>query len=692
MVFRLSILFVAFLFTCSQGLAQKKINYCQQASSMVETIVAHHYEPQLLDDQFSIKVFDDFVEMLDPQSRIFTHEDLGQINPFRTQIDDELKNKSCLLIPRTLEIYRKRLTHVKQLLTEILSKPLDFTTPDYIEFSMYSDTAYYAKNNEELTHRWQKWLKYQMLMQMLNNEADTTGEFSISWEKQFAKEAEIRSRLLQREICRIDKIIQHPMGFEPFVSSLLLQAIARSFDPHTNFFSAYDIRMFEASVSKDAYSYGLYLDENKDGDIIVSNIIPGSPAWQINTLQKGDIILNLETSDKKIQDFLCMDVYEASEFLQSTDQHEIKLTIKKANGQGVQTIRLKKAKMEMEENLVQSFILNGEKKIGFISLPGFYTQLEDDEMIGCANDVAREIIKMKKENIDGLILDLRYNGGGAMKEALELAGIFIDFGPVTIAKEKGGAPVVMKDMHRGAVYTGPMVVMVNTMSASASEIFAAAMQDYNRAVIVGSSTYGKATGQIVLPIEGGKSSPIHRSGEFVKVTIEKFFRLDGTTHQQTGVIPDVELPDFYAHLPVKEVHEKNVLSKEKIDKKTYYQELKPLPVTALSEKSTQRVKKNEQLQMVGKSDLSPLMKLHFRLIPVEFEQDSRKYLKIFAQLDDDSPKVTTHYTVENVGFNDQHIINDQFKSDYIKSFIDDIKQSIYIEEAYFIINDLISNQ
>lgn len=692
MIFRFSILFAAFLYTCSQGFAQKKINYCQQASSMVETILEHHYKPPPLDDEFSIKVFEDFVKMLDPQSRIFTHEDLGEINIFQTRIDDELKNKSCLLIPRTLEIYRDRLNHVKQLLTEILSKPLDYTISEYIEFSMYSDTADYAKNNEELMRRWQKWLKYQMLMQMLNDEADTIGESIISWKEQFAKEAEIRSRILQREICRIDKIIQHPMGFEPFVSSLLLQSIALSFDPHTTFFSAYDIRMFEASVSKDAYSYGLYLDENKDGDIIVSNIVPGSPAWQINALQKGDIILNLETSDKKIQDFLCMDVYEASEFLQSTDQHEIKLTIKKANGQGVQTIRLKKAKMEMEENLVQSFILNGEKKIGFISLPGFYTQLEDDENIGCANDVAREIIKMKKENIDGLILDLRYNGGGAMKEALELAGIFIDFGPVTIAKEKGGDPMVMKDMHRGAVYTGPMVVMVNTMSASASEIFAAAMQDYNRALIVGSSTYGKATGQIVLPIEGVKSSPVNRSGEFVKVTIEKFFRLDGTTHQQTGVIPDVELPDFYARLPVKEVDEKNVLSKENIDKKTYYQEFKPLPVATLSEKSTQRVKENKQFQMVNKSNLTPFMKMHFRLIPEEFEEDHQKYLKLFNQLDDNSSKVATHYTVENVGFNDQYITQDQFKSDYIKSFIDDIKQSIYIEEAYFIINDLISNQ
>jgi carboxyl-terminal processing protease len=678
--------FLVFVFTCN-ALAQPAYDYCKQASSMVGTIQKFHYNPQALEDEFSEKVFDDFFMMLDPHARFFTEENISSLGHFRKKLDDEIKHRNCSFINHAIEMYRNRLLLADSLVDVVLENPLDFSTEDHIEFGLHNEKTKFAADDRTMAKRWGKWLKYQMLAYVFSQEDETTLA-SISNGDYLANEAEVREKIRQREKCRIDKILNHPMGFEKYVASQWLKAIALAFDPHTDFFSAYDIRLFEASVSKDALTYGIHIEESNSGDIIISSIVPGSPAWNANELHKGDIILKLETSDEKSHDFMCMDIFEAYESLHATDEQEIRLVIKKPNGQ-IRAVSLRKEKMEMEENIVQSFILTGEKKIGYISLPAFYTQLENDDAVGCANDVAREIIKMKRENIEGLILDIRFNGGGSMKEALELVGLFIDYGPVTVAMNKDNNPVVMRDMNRGAVYMGPMVVMVNSMSASASEIFAAALQDYNRAVIVGDVTYGKATGQIVLPVEGVNGVPQAMSGEFVKVTVEKFFRLNGKTHQMTGVVPDILLPDYFSNFPITERHKLNSLSYDSISKKTYFQPLKPLPIKSLKEKSISRISNDENFKAVLALTGSDYQRMQFRLQPELFKQDFSKYSQWIQGLDDSSNRSSTSFQVKNIGFNENHINMNPFKSDYIKTLADEIQNSIYIEEAYHITKDLI---
>jgi carboxyl-terminal processing protease len=668
--------------------AAQDYDYCRQAHHMVNTIQNFHYDPHPLNNDLSMKIFDDFFEMLDPNGRVFTQEDIESLNNYRKKLDEEIKNQSCKFINQAIALYKQKLVGIDSIIDKSLKEPFKFTKDDYIEFSLYSENRSYAKDQAGLEKRWQLWLKYQMLVYLYSYNEDIDID-KISLAQLMENEPEVREKIRQKEKCRVEKTLNHPMGFEKYVASQWLKAIALSFDPHTDFFSSYDIRLFEASISKDAYSYGIQIEENKNGDIVISSIVPGSPAWNANELNKGDIILRLETADKQSHDFMCMDLFEAYESLQGTGAEEIRLIIKKNNGQ-VRSVSLKKEKMELEENVVQSFLLKGEKKIGYISLPGFYTQLEDDDAIGCANDVAKEIIKMKKDNIDGLILDLRFNGGGSMKEALELVGLFIDFGPVTVAMNKDNNPVVMRDSNRGTVYNGPLVVMVNGLSASASEIFAAALQDYNRAVIVGETTYGKATGQIILPIEGINAVPGSMSGEFVKVTVEKFFRLNGKTHQRVGVTPDIVLPDYYGLLPIREKFKSNALPVDSISKKTYFQAQNPLPLNKLIERSAARLSEHEDFQAIKSLNMEDRERLRFRLHPELFKQDFEQYNQWFKEFEENSDNPKKAFQVENVGFNKNHLELNPYKSEYINTLAGDIQSSIYVEEAFHIITDLVN--
>ena len=249
-------------------------------------------------------------------------------------------------------------------------------------------------------------------------------------------------------------------------------------------------------------------------------------------------------------------------------------------------VLLRKEKIENEENIVKGFVLKGEKKIGYILLPAFYTEWENESGSSCANDVAKEIVKLKKENIDGLILDVRYNGGGSLGEAMEMIGIFVDEGPLMGQKQKAEKVIYLKDPNRGTIYNGPMALMVNGQSASASEILAASLQDYNRALIVGSNTYGKATMQQMMLLDTMTNRPtqIGNAKDIVKITTGKLYRLSGETAQMNGVSPDIVLPDAFDGLDYREKFSSFALPADKVAKNAYYKPLAALPVNELPEK------------------------------------------------------------------------------------------------------------
>ena len=369
--------------------------------------------------------------------------------------------------------------------------------------------------------------------------------------------------------------------------------------------------------------------------------------------------------------------------------------VKKSDGK-TETLTLYKEKLESDENLIKSFVLNGDKKIGYISLPGFYTEWEQESGQGCADDVAREIIKLKREGIKGLILDLRYNGGGSMSEALDLAGIFIEDGPISLYKERDSEPGLLKDKNRGTIFDEPLVIMVNKFSASASEILAAALQDYNRALIVGGKSYGKASGQIILPLDinYNLSSSNSQSKDFVKVTVTRFYRLDGSTHQLIGVIPDIILPDMISRDSYGESTLRAHLPADSVTKKVYFSPASQIPITKLAENHALRNAKDNRFWEIEKlnSTLAETFQNGINL-PLNlsiFQGDFRKTLDLSDQADELSTRENKLFTVKNHQFDQDILQFSEFKkemNDYLKT---GIQEDLYIQETYQIISDLIN--
>lgn len=376
-------------------------------------------------------------------------------------------------------------------------------------------------------------------------------------------------------------------------------------------------------------------------------------------------------------------------FLNNKEINEADFHIRKKDGKEV-VLTLNKSRIEVQENIIRSYVLEGRMKIGYIYLPSFYSQHESGlrSYKGCASDVAKELIKLKSENINGLIIDLRNNGGGSMQEALWLSGIFIDFGAVAIEDKRTNGIATLKDLNKGTIYNAPLLILINQFSASASELFAAAMQDQNRAVIVGAPSYGKATMQQIVPVDAHKyETPYQYTGTptgYLKLTTGAFYRVNGTSHQKTGVVPDIKLPFVYNDIDLSERAEKTAIDTKPIDKKSYYFPLPALPLQKLSELSAARITQNSDFNEVKTASKALAASYRKMAIPLSIDGYSKFY---YAETTKGQPKTTTAYQVKNPSyFNNSAVLTDSTKN---KTVTNEISRDIYIGEAYDIINDLI---
>lgn len=471
----------------------------------------------------------------------------------------------------------------------------------------------------------------------------------------------------------IRKILDNGMGYDNYIAYLYFDALASAFDPHTQYMPPEEKQQFESQLSTQGYYFGFSLDRNSHDETEIVKLVPGSPAWRCGDLNKGDVLVKLAWEDSAPVDLTGSDPGEVSDLLSHTGSKLLHLTVRKANGLE-KTVSLSREKIKNEENTVKGFILKGESRIGYIYLPDFYTSMNGSGG-SCANDVAKEIVKLKKENMEGLILDLRFNGGGSLQEALDMAGIFIDEGPLTIIREKTGRPSALKDVNKGTIYDGPMVVLVNGQSASASELLSAVLQDYSRAVIVGSTTYGKGTAQVIMPVDTtGSANNVQEYG-FVKVTTSKFYRVSGRTTQNTGVIPDVTLPDLFDALNYHESASPSALLADTVKRNPYYKPLPALPVAELAAKSGARVMSCKDFQAI------------------------RSYSKILSDssvknrppLDLGLVKSTT-YEAANNSFDKELISSDPYFLETNNRWIDRLDRDVYIAEGYNILHDLIGSK
>jgi carboxyl-terminal processing protease len=658
----------------------------QQAIVLKRTIERTHYSPRAVNDSFSSEVFNRLLAHLDPAHLLLTGEEVSQLSSFRLQLDDELQGGGWAFLNLLTPIYGQAVRRADSLVNHLLQKPLDLTAPDKLLIGTGLPQKY-AANTAELKGAWTKYVKLKLLQAAY--ELSQAQSPKLPLKDVLAKQEPALRQKIRKTILQTLERYKDPAALQQMVLETYLVTVSQAFDPHTVYLSPVQNDRFKTALSKEDASYGFVLGE-KDGKTVVQHLVPGGPAWRSGEVHRNDQLLQLRFDGGEVVDATLLDAEEAEELLAETEARTVTIRVKKGDG-SEKTVILQKEKLEAEESRVKGYVLNGEKKIGYISLPDFYTSWEDGAGSSCAEDVAKEIVALKKEGIEGLILDVRYNGGGSMQESVEMIGIFINDGPVFTVKDKNKASF-LKDPNRGTIWDGPMVVMINGQSASASESLAGSLQDLNRAVIVGSPSFGKATMQQVLPMDTTAGNRMVKSPfGFVKVTVGKLYRLDGNSVQLKGVQPDVLLPDAFAAVDGGERQLPAALLSDAISRNAYYKPLAPLPVGNLAAASAARIGTDSRFAKVQES-LAKMASIKTKgeipLQPAAYEA-WRIQNESLVQKEPSASTASTRFAVLNHGYEQQRLQTNTYAGEINKVQRDDLQKDIYIEETYRIVADLI---
>lgn len=558
-----------------------------------------HYSPVKIDDAFSEKVYTLYTKRLDYGKKFLLQSDIDQLAKYRRQIDEEVNNGTFEFYKLSVELINKRIKEKQDWYKEILSKPMDYNSED--EYETDGEKAKYASSEAELKKEWQKMLKYQVISRIddalvrqekAKEKNDTTVKIKIF----DSLEVDARRKVLKANdgwFKRLYKISDK----DRFAT--YLNTVTNIYDPHTEYFAPKEKKKFDQGMSGQFEGIGARLQQKEDGSIKVSEIIVGSPSFKQGELKAGDEIHKVAQGSNESVDITNMDMDDAIELIKGKKGTEVRLTVKKPDG-SFKVIPIVRDVIEIEETFAKSVLLNNnDKKIGYIYLPSFYTDFTRTGARKCANDMRKEIEKLKTHGIEGLIIDLRDNGGGSLQEVVEMAGLFIPKGPIVQVKAKNNMINIMEDYNPDVTWSGPLSIMVNHNSASASEILSAAMQDYKRAVIVGTPTFGKGTvqsfvnlDQFILP----QFDTIKPIGE-VKITMQKFYRINGGATQLKGVTPDVILPDPYEFIETGEKEMDYPMAWDEIAKASYLP-YSNLDIAKIKKASDERVKKNPTFKLI----------------------------------------------------------------------------------------------
>jgi len=685
------------LFMSLHTYAQKPL----QESLRSKVIILHrfldqnHYFPVKWNDSSSAMLYNKWMEKLDDEKLFFTQNEMAVLETCKTKLDDELNGKSWEFFDRSTALYKAVLKRTDSLLKLLLAKPFDFTKPDNITWPFTT----YAASVAELNQRWQRFLKWRVLENIAGKLSDGGKTIAETLPADFAQlEKDAREKAKKQEGSFLTELLKMPEKIKANLENDYLNTIAWCYDPHTAYMSIKDKTAFDTRMSASEYSAGFELEENDKGDLVISFLQPGGSAWRSGQLHTGDQLIKIKSDGVEKEIAETDDEDELENMLGGNSPADLEVTVKTAAGE-LKAVKLRKEKIDSEDEIVKSYVLQGNKNIGYINLPGFYSREDaasgNDREIkydGCANDVSKEIVKLRKDTITGLILDLRYNGGGSMWEAMQLAGIFIDIGPVASVKDKTGKVSFLKDPNRGTIYDGPLMILVNGGSASASEFVSAVLQDYNRALIVGGTTYGKGTAQVVLPMDTLPFSKNKNYEEFVKVTEQKFYRVNGSTTQWKGVVPDIELPDVYSDESYREKANESALLPDN-SRTGIYQPASALPVQPLKVKSEQRVLNDANFKAIN--NFSAWLKNYKagRTIPLQWSGYAvhyKKTLAMFIGLRKDADVENAGWHVRNNSFDGQRInVSTAHSREINDAYIKQVHKDNTLDEAYKIMMDWI---
>jgi carboxyl-terminal processing protease len=609
-----------------------------------------HLANKTINDDLSKSAFKLYIERIDFGKQFLTQDDVNALKSYETRMDDELTSGRLSILDSTATIMAKRIPQVEKWIDELLAKPLDYGKKETIESD--PEKRSFAKTESELKAHWAKILKYDVMGRLadLQEERDQDPVKAEEEKKKNKKnkkrssadgedlkklsEKQLEEKARKKTAESYKKILQRLKDERPGDKlDKFYNSIARVYDPHTNYLIPDEKEDFDIDMTGKLEGIGAILRE--DGSYIkVERVVPGSASWKTKELDAEDTILKVAQGKEEPVDVVDMPLRDAVKLIRGKKDSEVRLTIKKPNGL-IKTIPIIRDVVEIEESYVKGTILEpvgGKNKIGYINLPKFYRDFNDRNGRNCTDDIRRELVRMKKENVKGLILDLRNNGGGALEDARMISGLFIDKGPIVQVKASGSVEV-LADNDSGIEFDKPMIVLINRFSASASEIVAAALQDYGRALVVGGEfSHGKGTVQLVVDLDN-YVSPIAKSYSplgALKITIQKFYRVNGSSTQYKGVSPDIILPDPYAHLESGEQFLKHSIPWSKVKPVAFKAWPNKIEVKKLSANSKKRVEASPRFKRINEtlSWYEQRKKLTVKDLSMDAFMKERKELKV----------------------------------------------------------------
>ncbi|MDP4686350.1 MAG: carboxy terminal-processing peptidase [Salibacteraceae bacterium] len=660
--------------------------------SLMESLNAQHFLPKQIDDEFSKDAFRLYLERMDFNKRFLLASDVEAFKMYETRIDDETNAGTFKFFDLSYEVLQERMKEAQGYYRELLAQPFDYQADEEIELD--EEKREFATTRNDLKELWRKLLKYQTLARItedMEKQEKAHAENDTVTLKTFDElEKSSREFLLKSN----DRFFERMSKWErEDQKEVYINSIVNVYGPHTGFFPPKDKENFDISMSGQLEGIGAQLRE-KDGYIKVENIVPGSPSYRQGDLEEGDLIIKVAQEKEDPVDVTDMRLDDAVKLIRGKKGTVVTLTVKKLNG-SIQDIAITRDIVLLEETYAKSVIVENElgKKVGYIRLPKFYADFNRNGGSASAEDVRLELEKLKAEGIDGVVLDLRGNGGGSLNDAIDMTGHFIKTGPVVQVKGRYTKAEVMSDRNNAVTYDGPLVVMTNHFSASASEILAAAIQDYDRGIILGaSSSFGKGTVQRFYDLDQklDASEREFRPLGAVKVTTQKFYRINGDATQLKGVVPDILIPDQYNYIDLGEKEQDFVMPWDEIAPAIYtpwkpsYNESK---IIASSEK---RIKKDETMQLIDENAKrlksqrnETLVNLNFdKFVAYQKELDkaAEKYENLMKPLDD--------LKIHNLKVDIDAFEGDTVKLDINEKWIKKLNKDIYLDEAINVIAEM----
>lgn len=672
----------------------------QERKSLIITTVMRaikegHFSPRPVDDSLSSAIYRRLLDQLDYERKFFTQKEVAELQRYQFEIDDEINRGETTFFDKLNTLFIASIDRADSFQKQAMRQSFTFNGNEKIVLS--GDNMPWPADEAALKARWTQYMKYRTLGKYVELKEDRNKKQKDSAKAVVKTDAELEAEARTAIGKGQDAYFRRLRKFDANDRfSLFVNAIANSEDPHNDYFPPKTKEAFDVQMSGTFFGIGAQLKPEEDGRIKVASIIPGSPSWKQGELKAGDEILKVAQGAGEPWDIMGFDIDDVVAKIRGKKGTEVRLTVRKVDG-SIKVVSIIRGEVMLEETFAKSAIFKSPSgPVGYIYLPEFYADFQHINGRRCAEDVAKEVEKLKAAGVTGIVLDLRNNGGGSLSDVVDMAGLFIDQGPIVQVKSTDQAPSTLRDAQKGTLYDGPLAIMINTGSASASEIMAAAMQDYKRAVVIGSTTFGKGTVQKIVDLNE-YIDPITRMRMmnespigFIKLTVQKFYRINGGSTQLRGVTPDIKLPDAYSELEIGERKEKSALKWDEIPAANY-RPVNSFNLPVLASASAKRIAANPEFKIIEQSAARLKARENDNSYPlneVAYKKELDEASALSKKLEE-LEKKGTPIAVVNPKEDLSRINADTTSVTKNKNWIKNLQRDIYIAEAVNVINDMV---